>query len=48
LRENLELLYRDSQEFAVTRIEALANDSFKQMRGMNTEILRIESGVDKA
>lgn len=31
LRENLEILYRDSQEFATQRIEALADDSFRQL-----------------
>ena len=31
LRENLELLYRDCQEFAMKRIETLADDSFKQL-----------------
>ena len=32
LRENLEFLYRDCQEFAVKRIGDLADDSFKQIR----------------
>jgi len=32
LRENLEKIYRDCQEFAVTRIGTLADDSFRQIR----------------
>lgn len=37
LRENLEVLYRDCQEFATTRIETLVEDSFKQMRVAPTD-----------
>ena len=32
LRENLEIIYRDCQEFAVTRIEVLVDDSFRKIR----------------
>jgi hypothetical protein len=36
LRENLETLYRDCQEFAVKRIETLADESFRQLRTVPT------------
>lgn len=44
LRENLEVLYRDCQKFAMMRINALADDSFIKMRFESTDKRDSDSG----